>query len=328
MVEQLEPGGTEQPTRRYRSPEEDSDRWRGFEFRDGDIVISTRSKSGTTWLQMICALLVFERPDLPAPLWELSPWLDWLVRPRSDVFAFLAAQAHRRIIKTHTPLDGVPIDPRVTYIVAGRHPLDQAVSLHHQGANIDRARLAELVGPAERAGRDDEDDRASAERSSAQPDLVRWLRNWIASEAVPEDELDSLPGVMHHLGDAWSRRHRSNIVLVHYTDLVTDLGGEMERLARAVDSAVSIPDRADLVAAARFTSMRERAEDLAPDPVGVLKDRTAFFRGGRLGDGEAALGPGDHERYRNRVEALGSPGLIGWLHGGRSSIDPDDGTGH
>ena len=47
------------PIHRYRSDEEDSARWTGFPFRDGDIVISTRSKSGTTWMQMICALLVF-----------------------------------------------------------------------------------------------------------------------------------------------------------------------------------------------------------------------------------------------------------------------------
>src|SRR5262245_13779462 len=32
---------------RYQSPEEDSARWLGFPFRDGDIVISTRSKTGT-----------------------------------------------------------------------------------------------------------------------------------------------------------------------------------------------------------------------------------------------------------------------------------------
>ena len=53
---------------RYRSPDEDSARWNEFAFRPGDIVISTRSKSGTTWVQMICALLVFQRADLPAPL--------------------------------------------------------------------------------------------------------------------------------------------------------------------------------------------------------------------------------------------------------------------
>jgi len=40
---------------RYRSSDEDSARWLGFPFRDGDIVISTRSKTGTTWVQMICA---------------------------------------------------------------------------------------------------------------------------------------------------------------------------------------------------------------------------------------------------------------------------------
>ena len=43
------------------------------EFRAGDIVISTRSRSGTTWMQMVCALLVFRSADLPAALPELSP---------------------------------------------------------------------------------------------------------------------------------------------------------------------------------------------------------------------------------------------------------------
>ena len=36
---------------------------------------------------MICALLVFQTPDLPAPLGELSPWLDWLVEPQDELFA-------------------------------------------------------------------------------------------------------------------------------------------------------------------------------------------------------------------------------------------------
>src|SRR5580658_11112402 len=97
-------------------------------------------------MQMICALLVLQTPDLPAPLSELSPWLDWLITPREQVFARLQAQQHRRFIKTHTPLDGIPLSPLATYIVVGRHPLDLAVSLYHQGNNINRARLAELTG--------------------------------------------------------------------------------------------------------------------------------------------------------------------------------------
>src|SRR5215475_14408219 len=112
------------PDARYRIGHQDNSRWDGFVFHPGDIVISTRSKHGTTWMQMICALLVFQTPDLPAPLGELSPWLDHLVAPKEDVYARLAAQPHRRFIKSHTPLDGLPIDPRATYVVVAREPLD------------------------------------------------------------------------------------------------------------------------------------------------------------------------------------------------------------
>ena len=137
------PAVTHRPYR-YQSPDEDSGRWIGFPFRSGDIVISTRSKCGTTWTQMICGLLIFGEPRLPAPLARLSPWLDWLIEPRDDVHARLAAQTHRRFIKTHTPLDGLPYDERVTYLVVGRHPLDMAVSLYHQVANIDRVRQRQI----------------------------------------------------------------------------------------------------------------------------------------------------------------------------------------
>jgi aryl sulfotransferase len=44
--------------RHYRGGLTDSERWDGFAFRPDDVVISTPSKCGTTWLQMICALLI------------------------------------------------------------------------------------------------------------------------------------------------------------------------------------------------------------------------------------------------------------------------------
>ena len=99
---------------RYRGPVYDSERWRGFAFRPGDIVISTPPKCGTTWTQMMCALLVLQEPVLEQPLSVLSPWLDMLTRARLDVVADLEAQRHRRFIKTHTPLDGLPLDASVT----------------------------------------------------------------------------------------------------------------------------------------------------------------------------------------------------------------------
>src|ERR1700722_1052014 len=132
---------TKQELLRYRTTIFDSDRWRSFEFRPGDIVISTPSKCGTTWIQMICALLIFQSPPITTPLSVVSPWLDMLSRARRDVLADLEGQRHRRFIKTHTPLDGLPIDRSVTYICVGRDPRDVALSMDNHMANLRFDRL-------------------------------------------------------------------------------------------------------------------------------------------------------------------------------------------
>jgi aryl sulfotransferase len=288
---------------RYRSYDEDSARWLGFPFRDGDVVISTRSKSGTTWMQMICALLVLQTPDLPAPLPTLSPWLDWLGAPRDEVYERLAAQGHRRFIKTHTPLDGLPLDERATYIVVARHPLDMAVSLYHHSENLDRERMRELISP---------DQPAPVRR--ARPAVHEWVLEWVGSDDDPREQLDSLPGVMLHLSDAWARRHEPNVVLVHYDDLLADLGAEMRRLAAALDIAVREELWPELVRAASFEQMRANADRMAPDPAGVMKSKTAFFRNGRSGSGRDMLSDDEMARYRARTAELAPTDLLAWLH--------------
>jgi aryl sulfotransferase len=72
--------------RRYQATVYDSNRWDGFELRPGDIIISTPPKCGTTWTQMICALLILQEPELPRPLDTLSPWIDMVTRSRTEVY--------------------------------------------------------------------------------------------------------------------------------------------------------------------------------------------------------------------------------------------------
>jgi hypothetical protein len=293
----------------YRSWDDDNTRWEGFPFREGDIVISTRSKSGTTWMQMICALLVFQTPDLPAPLAELSPWLDWRVVPADEVIRSLAAQRHRRFIKSHTPLDGLPLDPRATYVVVGRHPLDMAVSLYHHSDNLDRSRIAALTGRPPPPGADQ------------RPPMDEWLRAWVDWEGSPLESLDSLPGVLHHLGDAWARRHQPNVVLVHYEELEADLDGTMRRMADLLGIEVPAARWPPIVEAATFDSMRRRADQLAPDRRGALRDRRQFFRRGTSGAGRAVLGADGYRRYQARATELAPPDLLAWLHADRRRTD-------
>jgi aryl sulfotransferase len=272
-----------------------------FSPRQGDIVISTRSKSGTTWMQMICALLVFETPKLPRPLSELSPWLDWLAIRESDLFAALEHQQHRRFIKTHTPLDGLPLYDDVHYVVVARDPLDMAVSLYHQGGNLDRERIAELTGTELRPAR-------------TQIDLVTWMTNWIRWSGHYAENLDSLPGVMWHLSDAWERRDAHNVVLVHYDDLLANLPGEMARLVDELGFALDPDQVHSLAGEATFAAMKARSRELIPDRRGVIKDADQFFRHGRSGAGVTALPDTLLNEYAERTSQLAPAELLEWLH--------------
>jgi methionine-S-sulfoxide reductase len=287
--------------RRYQQEGRDSTRWLGFPFRDGDIVISTPSKTGTTWVQMICALLIFGEPQLPAPLGRLSPWLDHLVAPREEVYALLAAQQHRRFIKTHTPLDGLPLDPRASYLVTARQPLDVAVSTYHHRANLDEARWRQLMGEPEPPA-----------PPPPEP-LHDWLLRWIADDTDPAEDLDTLPGLLWYLTDAWARRGEPNVLLVHYDNLCADLDGQMRWLASRL--GITIPERAwpSLVRAARFESMSRNADQLVPAP-GLFKSNAAFFRRGTSGEGHEILSGAEIARYHARVAGMAPPDMLAWLH--------------
>lgn len=252
-------------------------------------------------MQMICALLVFETPKLPRPLSELSPWLDWLAIPESDLFAALEHQQHRRFIKTHTPLDGLPLYDDVHYVVVARDPLDMAVSLYHQGGNLDRERIAELTGTELRPAR-------------AQLDLVTWMTNWIRWSGYYAENLDSLPGVMWHLSDAWERRDAHNVVLVHYDDLLANLPGEIARLVDELGFAVDPNQVEALAGAATFEAMKARSDELLPDHRGVIKDADQFFRQGRSGAGATAVPDTLLNEYGERTSKLAPAELLEWLH--------------
>src|SRR5690349_5042298 len=173
----------DEPRRRYRSVIHDSARWDGFRFREGDIVISTAPKCGTTWLQMMCGLLIFQDASFDRPLAEISPWLDIVSRPRAQVHALLDAQRHRRFIKTHTPLDGLPLDDRVTYVCVGRDPRDVGVSWDNHWANANADTF--FAARAETEGVDDLEKLIALDPPVMAETLEDRFWHWIENPAAP-----------------------------------------------------------------------------------------------------------------------------------------------
>jgi hypothetical protein len=298
---------------RYRNVLWDSARWDGFAFRDGDIVISTPARSGTTWMQMICALLVFGTPEFCRDLDELSPWLDSLMQPRASMVSALEAQRHRRFIKSHTPLDGVPFDARVSYVCVGRDPRDVGISFGNFKANMDpaaiqRAREAAIGLPAE--------DEISAYLSGPEGESERdEFRRWMLDATPVTGSGPSLRLTLHHLATFWDARDSSNVILVHYDDLKADLPGEMRRLAQRL--GITVPESAwpALVRAATFEDMQEHAGRLVPESgLAIWRDERRFFNRGVSGQWRGVLEEDDLREYAARATELAAPELLGWVH--------------
>src|SRR5688572_31717922 len=194
---------------RYRSDIWDSDRWRAFTARPGDIIISTPPKCGTTWMQMICALLVFQRTTFDRSLDLISPWLEMQTRDISDVVADLDSQQHRRFIKSHTPLDGLPDDASLTYICVARDPRDVAISWARHQDNVD---LRALFTARDRAVGND--DLADMYRDWEPPPTDPLARFWHWVDESPSNELTrvNLASTLHHFATFWRERERPDVV--------------------------------------------------------------------------------------------------------------------
>ncbi|XP_063294590.1 sulfotransferase 2B1-like [Pelobates fuscus] len=103
-----------------------------FKFREGDIVIITYPKSGTTWMQEILTLIYSKGdPEVATsiPNWERSPWLEHMYF--KDV---LKEGEGPRIITSHFPselLAPALQNSKAKVIYIARNPKDVAVSFYY-----------------------------------------------------------------------------------------------------------------------------------------------------------------------------------------------------
>lgn len=299
---------------RYEHMVFDSGRWQNFKPRPDDILICTSYKAGTTWTQMLCALLIFRTPEFGQPLTTLTPWLDLKATPIDELLAVYEAQTHRRFIKTHTPLDGLPYFPEATYLTVGRDPRDVFMSMLNHLRN----------------GNPDAQERIFGVKADALPpmpeDVNEIFRMWLSTPSFEWEE-DGFPYWSHfrHARTFWEYRQLPNVHLFHYSDYQADLPGEMRRLADALAIEIDDAEIAELAKAARFDAMKSRADELAPDvDHGMWRSNDAFFNRGTSRQWEGVLSDESLALYEQKKAA--QPGKLGeWLEmGSRAAGNPRD----
>ena len=245
-----------QRTRTYQNHHMDSTRWDYFESRPGDIVIGSSYKAGTTWTQAIVAHLIFADGKFPASVGELSPWLDARTHPLELVLNGFRAQPHRRFIKTHLPLDGLPYDPEVRYLYVARDGRDVFMSLWNHYARFSKDAIRQMN---ETPGLVDEP------LPDPPTDLHDLWRSWVTRGGF-DWEGDGWPYWSHlyNVQSWWEWRRLPNIQLLHFADLLQDTEYEVRRIAAFLGIERTDTTFMEVAKAVSFQEMRSRGETYAP----------------------------------------------------------------
>lgn len=263
----------------YQNHHLDSTRWNWFVARPDDIVIATSYKAGTTLMQTIIGNLLFPDGELPGPASSISPWLDMRIIPLELMLGQLEAQTHRRSIKTHLPLDGLPYYPDVKYICVSRDPRDVFMSLlNHWGSHTEEfyTLMNGVIG------------RVGDPFPHFSGDVKAIWRDWITKSWF-DWEIGGYPYWSHlsHALTYWKYRHLPNIYMIHFNDLLADLDGEMRKIAEYLE--IDVPEEQWPAVVRRCTF-----EEVKKDTSKVVGEEIAFaFKGGA----EAFIHKGTNGRW-------------------------------
>lgn len=276
----------------------DSNRWNGFPFRDGDVVIGTWAKSGTTWMQQIVGQLIFNGAEGVATA-DIAPWVDMRVIPFDEMMADLEAQTHRRFLKTHLPADALPLSPKAKYLYIGRDGRDVYFSWHnHLMVMADWLYEAFNTPPGLTCG------------PLVRPDgdVRKWFNRWLEGEGY------SAATLWPHVQSWWELRHAPNVMLVHFAHLKADMAGEIRRIARFLEIDIDEAKWPAILEHCSFDYMKKNADSLSRLGTtafeGGLK---SFIHKGTNGRWRDVLQREDIERYeRAAVENL-SADCARWL---------------
>ena len=235
----------------------DSTIWNEFDFRDDDMVIATYGKSGTTWVQQIVSQLVFdgaEDIDVPA----LSPWLDLRVPPKDVKLAAVAAQTHRRFLKTHLPVDALTYSPRAKYLYIGRDGRDVVWSLYNHHARANELWYQALNDTPGRIGPP-----IARPGASVRDYFLEWL------------DRDGYPfwSLWENARSWWGIRDLPNLLLLHFSELKADLPGAIRRIADFLDIPVDAAHWPAIVEHCGFPWMKAHAGPSRPGGRRVLGRR-------------------------------------------------------
>ncbi len=237
-------------------------------------------------------------------------WIEVRFRPVEGLIAELEAQAHRRYIKTHLALDGLPFHPHVKYIVVGRDARDVFMSMWNHYKNFKDDFYPFLNSIPDRFG----------EPFPVCPeDIHVFWQDWITRGSFSwESEGYPFWGNLHHVQSWWKYRHLDNIHFVHFNDMLANLPEEVQRIANFLEIEIPTETLPKLLQALTLDAMRNdhQKNNTGMNHTWTEGAKTFFFKGTN-GRWKVVLSPEELVLYEQAVKRVLTPECAKWLEQGR-----------
>jgi aryl sulfotransferase len=285
-------------TREMHSHHFNSTVWNDFAFRDDDIIISTYAKSGTTWVQQIVSQLIFNgAADLPVA--DMSPWLDLRVPPKEVKLKAMAAQSHRRFIKTHLPVDALVYSPKAKYLYIGRDGRDVVWSMHNHHMSGNELWYQLL---------NDTPGRVGPPILPPNPSVREYFLEWLDRDGYP------FWPFWENIRSWWAIRDLPNIMMLHFADLKSDLPGQIRRIAAFLDIPIDERTFPAILEHCSFDYMKAHADMSVPLAGAIFADGAkSFIHKGRNGRWRDVLNAEDNRRYETTARRELGDDCARWL---------------
>jgi aryl sulfotransferase len=223
--------------------------------------------------------------------------------PKEALHGLLAAQTHRRFIKTHLPVDALGIEPKARYIYIARDGRDVAWSCYRHQLNVSEVWYSLVNDTPGRVG-------PPFERPTS--DFRHYFLEWLARDGHP------FWPFWDNVRSWWAVRDLPNVRLVHFTALKRDLPNEIRSIARFLDISIDETRFPTIVEHCGFAFMKANAPRITPGGGAFFGNGgAAFFDNGGNGRWQDALTEVDCRRYEETAERELGPACAQWLATGK-----------
>ena len=222
--------------------------------------------------------------------------------PKEVKLPQVEAQTHRRIFKTHLPLNALVFSPEAKYLFVGRDGRDIVWSLHNHLYNATPSFYEAINNAPGRVG-------PPLERPPE--DVHLFWREWFQNDGYP------IWSFWENVRSWWAYRELPNIMLLHFDDLKRDMPGQMRRIAAFLDIPIDESQWDEIVKYCSFDWMKRNAETVMVGADAVWKDGAqTFINKGTNGRWQHVLSAQEVAAYEKKArEELGEE-CAGWLANG------------